>query len=337
MFKHFLKKVKCLLFTHLVFLAFVLDFSCSNTDLSFNGQKTISVVNWNVQTFFDANTDGFEYADFIKSKTWNETAYEKRVERLCNVLSELDADVYVLEEIENDGVIFDICNGLAGCRWNSGAVWNYACFYKEDGSSIGCAVISKFEIVGYTNHNVDVNSFTGGDASLRAIGKVVLDVHGEQLVLLVNHWKSKKNDDGFSKILREKQESVLANLIFEQGKNSRVLACGDFNKDIREFEFFDDEEYNITLKGIFPNVSVNVYCPWFDENGELDYENGSYFYANAWQKIDSFFIYGNLAVLDFEVCVSDLWTKQDKTPYAFRLYNCEGYSDHLPIKILLKL
>ena len=43
------------------------------------GQKkaSLKIVNWNAQTFFDANKDGIEYSNFLKSKKWDEAAYKE--------------------------------------------------------------------------------------------------------------------------------------------------------------------------------------------------------------------------------------------------------------------
>ena len=42
----------------------------------------VSVVNWNVQTFFDGNNDDIEDYEF-KGRAWNEDLYEQRLLRLC--------------------------------------------------------------------------------------------------------------------------------------------------------------------------------------------------------------------------------------------------------------
>ena len=94
--------------------------SCSGGCYAQNETETeelktpLSVVNWNVQTFFDANKDGCEYTEFQKSSDWNKEKYQERVKRLAQVISTLDADIYVFEEIENENVLQDISNELSG-------------------------------------------------------------------------------------------------------------------------------------------------------------------------------------------------------------------------------
>ena len=45
-------------------------------------------------------------------------------------MRQLDADVYVFEEIENKNILIDISNRLSGNSWNQGRNWNYAFFAK---------------------------------------------------------------------------------------------------------------------------------------------------------------------------------------------------------------
>lgn len=315
--------------------------SCSNGS-GFGHFDSVSVVSWNVQTFFDAVKDGSEYSDFLKNENWNEQAYCNRVERLCSVMIDLNADVYVFQEIENEAVIYDICNSLAGFKWNSGSAWNYACFYKEKGSSIGCAVISKYELIGFTNHNLDVRTGEKGQPELRAIGKVLVNVNGKEFFLFINHWKSKNTGETETEFWRKQQESVLTNLVLEcknENEENAVVICGDFNKDINEFSFVQNEtEQNIALKSCFKGSekSVLVHSPWYNTSGDMITEGGSYFFKNQWEKIDNFFVCGNIKILSFEVCEREPLIKENGEPFAFKTFNNEGYSDHLPIKLIFQ-
>ena len=93
--------------------------SCQhNVNVTAGKNGRLKVVNWNVQTFFDAITTGSEYTEFVKSSRWGKEAYMERLTRLASVIRTLDADIFVMEEIENEGVVHDICNFLAG-EWES--------------------------------------------------------------------------------------------------------------------------------------------------------------------------------------------------------------------------
>ena len=94
-------------------------------------EARFSIVNWNVQTFFDGKTDGNEYKEYKSAEKWSNDKYIARLSRLCDVLTSINADICVLEEIENEGVIYDISNQLAGKSWDSRNNWNYSCFSNE--------------------------------------------------------------------------------------------------------------------------------------------------------------------------------------------------------------
>lgn len=333
--------MKKFFFGNLGILFLVVLISCTNGS-GICGGNSVSVVSWNVQTFFDANNTGSEYSEFLKSKTWNEAMYVERVGRLCKVMAELNSDVYVFEEIENEAVIQDICNGLAEVKWDANGNWQYACFFKDENSSIGCGVISKYELKDFTNHCMDVRTNEKGQPGLRAIGKVTVNLKGKEFYLFVNHWKSKNTGEAETEIWRTKQEGILTNLVsecIEENQNCSVLICGDFNKSIQEFEYVpDNENGNILLRdaGFERKKEVLVYSPWYEQDGRISSKTGSYYYQDNWEYIDNFFVCGNFQVLDFEACSNDFWTRENGIPYSFKIYTGEGYSDHLPIKIVLQ-
>ena len=88
----------------------------SQNDSVFSGpvKSRVSIACWNVQTFFDAVSDGNEYTDFKNSSKWTKEKYSKRLDTLCEVMTTINPDIMVLEEIENEAVVQDIVNNLAG-------------------------------------------------------------------------------------------------------------------------------------------------------------------------------------------------------------------------------
>ena len=60
----------------------------------FSGEKKsrVSIACWNVQTFFDAVSDGNEYTDFKNSSKWTKEKYVKRLSKLCEVMTMLNSD-----------------------------------------------------------------------------------------------------------------------------------------------------------------------------------------------------------------------------------------------------
>lgn len=320
-----------------IFLTAVLAFfSCSGGNIGgeCNRQKTekaasLRIVNWNVQTFFDAQCDGNEYSEFIKSRRWGEEPYKERLRRLCSVIRELDADVFVMEELESASVMHDISNFLAG-EWNVKKQYLYGCYAKNEGSAIGCGVLSRIPLENMRVHNLDVRSESEEMPRLRPLIEVSVVCGNSDLVLLVNHWKSKSGGAEVTEKWRVREECVLAERIcalLEQ--DACVLALGDFNRDILEFEQ-GSAVAGVSLRTNSGRV-VQIQSPWFDEDGLL-LEPGSYFFRDEWSRIDNMFAAGGARIVSFGAECSGPWCEEITfVPKKYTVWNGEGYSDHLPV------
>lgn len=221
-------------------------FSCNLNFENADGRKEhidrqiISLACWNAQTFFDAEIEGTEYSDYQNLAKWSKDKYLVRLSRLCEVMTSLNADIIVLEEIENAAVVQDIANQFAGGAWDDSKAWSHACFAKENGAAIGCAVFSRFELKDMKLHSMQIQSQGEEQPSTRPVIQVTADVNGKNLVIFVNHWKSKSGGQEASEIWRDWQENLVANRVLElqekaAAEDFAVVMCGDFNRDAREF------------------------------------------------------------------------------------------------------
>lgn len=314
---------------------------------------SLKIVNWNAQTFFDANNDGIEYSNFQKSKKWGEVAYKGRLKKLCDTIKILDGDVVILEEVENEGILHDISNVLAGENWNPKKVYRYGCFSKKKNSSIGCAVISRYELFDFKIHSLDVRAENSRAPSMRPLIEVDLlaaknkfsdEKNSRTLKIFVNHWKSKSGGEEESKIWRRWQEGLLAQKISDARNNATlpaIICAGDFNQDISEFNSIDidaieSEDFcnaqNIEFAMLFSREKIFVYSPWPEFSGE----EGSYFFRDKWERIDHFFACGQIALKEFSPQNSGAWAYDDGRPKPFKIYSLNGYSDHLPISCIVE-
>lgn len=311
------------------------NISLENSDAG-GGTKTaaerITLATWNVQTFFDAHTDGTEYADFKKAGNWGREKYLVRLERLCSVMTALNADVFVLEEIENEAVVLDIANYLAGKNWSKSKKWDYAFFAKDDDSAIGCAVFSRRRIADVTVHSMDIRCQKTAQPQCRPIVRFSVEAGSRQLWILANHWKSKLGANE-SRIWRQWQESVAAQSI---AVLDAVVLCGDFNQDALEF-FCDFGGIGQTANTVFRGAGtdgvnlVRLYSPWFTQSGAFSTKIGSYFYQGKWERIDHIFSGGSAKIEMFSPRAEEPWADSDGKPIPYKIYNGNGYSDHLPL------
>lgn len=326
-------------FVLFIFSGFLL--SCSNQTASSHeaAEKLVTVISWNVQTFFDGEKDNCEYEEFKKTSLWNREKYQNRLKKLCSVIEQLNADIYIFQEIENEKILYDISNQLAGKSWNSKNNWNYSCFSKPEGTAIGCAVLSKYELSNLTTHQLDIRSLKSEQPAMRYILQVAAKTENKSLTIFVNHWKSKSGGEEKTEIWRDWQESLLSRLLNEYSEstdNPQVVLCGDFNRDINDFVHKKNNVY-LRNAGCGTTSTVTVNSPWYNSTGGYTTETGSYYYQNQWERIDHIFVYGNIKVLSFSPCCQEPFAFQDKTPYAYHISSDSGYSDHLPVKAVIKL
>ncbi len=302
---------------------------------------TISFSCWNTQTFFDSECEGTEYEDFQNLAKWSQEKYLTRLSRLCEVMTALDTDIIVLEEIENASVVQDIANQFAGNNWGHGKNWSYACFAKEEGAAIGCAVFSKYQLGGVKVHSMNIKTQDQDQPSSRPLLQVSVLLGSKNLVIFANHWKSKASGEESSEIWRDWQESILVDRITDlMNSNQDVICvlCGDFNRDVKEFvcTFNNNEKSeNMIFRGTRNNLEL--YSPWLDSSGDFTTEIGSYYYDKNWERIDHIFVLGNIKFSAFSPRATAPWAASNSVPKAYKLYNGEGYSDHLPLVGILTL
>jgi endonuclease/exonuclease/phosphatase family metal-dependent hydrolase len=317
-------------------------FACSGGVDFANARDRFSLASWNVQTFFDGETSGNEYDEFKgASSSWSRDKYQARLKRLCESIKQFDADVLAFEEIENEAILYDIANELTGLLPQN-KLYGYACFATSPGSSIGCAVFSRFPIEGLTVHSCDEHDALGGYVPLmRPLMEVTLSVAKTRVKLFVAHWKSKSGGEDVAAKWQGRQESVLAHRVNqfmrETGGEGVAVACGDFNRDLSEFSINDDGTVTLTERTASLEESAVVGSGWllFPELGE---ETGSYFFRNEWEKIDHVFIAGAAALSEFDVLADGPWVKDSDgkaIPYRYAIGNGSGYSDHLPLRCVV--
>ena len=296
------------------------------------GEARIRLVSWNLQTFFDARRDGCEYKDFVSDRHWGEQAYRDRLERLCDCLARLDADVLVLEELESEAVLRDLGNFLCA-KSLRGRRYRWAAFAKEEGAALGVAVLSRYPLDGLSCHGIDLrSSFLQGRPGLRPLLRLRVSRKGRSCFLLVNHWKSMSGGREASEIWREMQEGILGDCIDGLGRQPAV-ACGDFNRDIGDFA--PEAGGKVALRRPGEGGAVAVSSPWFLPDGTLA-EPGSYHYRDEWSRIDGFLYSGGMGLEDFRAETEGPWCYEDtKVPKKYQVWSGRGYSDHLPISCTL--
>lgn len=321
----------------------------SNRSLSSGkkGEMVINLVSWNVQTFFDARTDGTEYGEFKGAKSsWSTEKYKDRLKRLADYMKKTDADIYCFMEIENEAVVMDIANQLQGST-SRGTKWYYATFGKDSGSAIGCAVFSKLPLEGISLHQIDYRTALPAHAfdgyvpgtrlvppEMRPLLEVRLNTSLQTsledkattvpLVLFVCHWKSKSGGEAESAVWRSCQEALLADRMQHALQDgAAVLACGDFNRGLSEF-MWSYQTGSVELRSFRKYVTVT--SPWFSST-----QPGTYWYHGEWNKLDHIFAAGGTSIQTFYADTEGELITETGIPNGYSVLTGKGMSDHLPL------
>ena len=159
--------------------------------------------------------------------------------------------------------------------------------------------------------------------------------------LFVCHWKSKRSNSqviNAGEQLRLLQEGQLAFYMEDcKSKGVQTIACGDFNMDIDGFCHAATSE-KVFLRSPFVALGgTDVKSLWYMKEN-IPSCNGSYFFNKTWERIDNFFVSDDVDIIDFSPCTKGAWCYSNSfIPKKYHLYNGSGYSDHLPIKCIIKI
>lgn len=312
-------------------------------DSALSKNTRIKIANWNLQTFFDASPSGNEYSGFTdKDKNWNQEKYLQRLERLCNVIQQIDADIIAFEEIENKGIIYDIINNylLQGRRDKS---YKYAIFAGESNQAFGVALVSRYPILDYSVHQINVVGEKNEQPRMRPIAKALVQIDDKTLSVYVCHWKSKSNGEEESEIWRNYSEMQLARLISTD--TNPVFVTGDFNRDLKEFQISstilsNDFSSSIKLRTFdnFSTADVYLNSAWLYRPIESVYKNeGSYFFQGKWEKIDHFMFSREVVLRSFSTVKYAENVTESGTPDRYSVWSGKGFSDHLPLECIIEL
>jgi endonuclease/exonuclease/phosphatase family metal-dependent hydrolase len=176
----------------------------------------LRLVTWNVHDLFDEEDRRIPPGELDGVPSPAEV--EAKLDRLGAVLLRLDADVVLLQEVENAGVL-----GRLGAR----AGFPEARLAEgNDPRGIDVAVLSRVPIRAYVSHLDDLDA-AGRPLWPRDCVEVHLDAGGAGLVLVGSHFSSALSDDGARRALQAVRMRELADRLAVVGV--LVVAGGDLN------------------------------------------------------------------------------------------------------------
>lgn len=323
-----------------LFLCFLLS--------SLYGETVLKIASYNVENLFDLEISGYEYLEFIPNTNanWNAKTYKTKLKNIARVITDINADIIALQEIESMQALKDLRFTLK----QNGLYYQYYALADNKNTNIKVALLSKIPFV--YSKSLSVNA----SFSYRDILETKFNIEGKELYIFVNHWKSKSGPES----KRIESAKTLLKRIKTLGEDKNIILLGDFNSDYQEnIKFLRKREHNDTdgktginhiLKSIKQTQKAqsthyeegNFYNLWYDTDPELRY---SYIYKKNKETLDNILISQSLlerkniyympnsihsykAEYLFKKEKIYEWKISKKVP---RRHKGEGYSDHLPI------
>jgi len=292
----------------------------------------------------DDHDDGTEYSEYKSSSGWTGEMYRWRLSQTGKIIKEAGyPDIIILNEIENEQVVKDLCKGPLKFR---GYNW-YAVKSAENGP-ISTAILSKFAIKKVRIHSVE---------GCRPVIEAEIEGPEEPLFVLACHGKSNlggKKETEAKRLALSKTLNYAAERIKRDNQNAAVVAAGDFNGSVQDSQLLNGEQPAIVEKGsnniAEENGSLVVsgvkgrecwYSPWLDSS--FSSFKGSYWWSGSWEDYDSVYCSPSLfddqgmVFSDFEVITCSANSNADGTPRKWERNLLDGISDHFPVKVTLQL
>lgn len=323
-------------------------------------QARVSILSYNVHNLFDARDSGGEYPEFsVKARRWNEAKYKARLEALARVVEAAGPDtkgpdVLCLVEVETQAILEDLRAGsLAASGYVSSAL------VQAPGQAVSCGILSRYPIKELRAHGLKAALRPG-----RHILEARLDLGTAELVVFVNHWKSRIGGPKATEGERREAAALLSDRLaslLAADPGLEVLACGDFNEGPDEYSrmggawptalmpasmasaatgsgpacIYVAEE--ASGAGLLPGGRPCLYSPWAGSSA------WSYINRGEKERLDGFLLGpglldgAGLCFAGFRSLELDFLLDAEGRPLAYSPSTGRGFSDHLPLVLDLAL
>lgn len=312
-------------------------------------QKQIMVGFYNQENLFDTIDDPTKLdEEFLPNakKQWNTQKYTQKLTQLSKVIASMNngkgPDVLGLCEVENEAVVKDLVStkSLAGFK--------YGVVHAEspDDRSIDNALIYKksmFKLVSFHPYRLTMDELP--EFKTRDILMVkLMNNKKQEIIILVNHFPSRSGGQTETEPKRIAAAKLLRHIfdsIHVASPNMSVMAIGDFN----------DEPMDVSMHqilGATETTQTELHNTMFMQklNG-----NGSHMYRNEWSMLDQIIVNRQMATCESSYCYAansanifkQDWMIEQEGKFKgspLRTFGgnayLNGYSDHLPVYILLE-
>jgi uncharacterized protein len=180
--------------------------------------STVRLATWNVHDLFDAEDRLLPPG--AEDPVLSPAEVEAKLEAIRAVLARLDADVVLLQEVENSALASELAAraGYLEARLVEG----------NDPRGIDVAVLSRLPVARYVSHAAE------RDASGRALWprdcvEVHLEAAGRRIAIVASHLSSRLSDDGTRRAEQAARMRAIADALGAADPDALLLAGGDLN------------------------------------------------------------------------------------------------------------
>jgi endonuclease/exonuclease/phosphatase family metal-dependent hydrolase len=324
---------------------------------------------WNVENLFEVEgypnrSDKLRRTLKNELKGWTGEILDKKISQLSKIISKMNnsngPDILGICEVENKSVVEKLVNNLSNLQQHT-----YQIVHADTKDERGIDVVfiydgNKFEI--------EKNRQTGADLIFshfivrREATRDILQVNfktkplGNRLVLIGNHWPSRSSGQYESEPYRIVAGETLSyfhkrileeNVVEEEEQNTPILVMGDFNdepfnRSVTDYALATTSMLKVKLSKEAPRL-YNLMWPIMAKG------IGSFYFNNFPNFLDQFMISKGI-VLGKKIRVKENSTEiiaflemvkgEYKVPIKFgrpsdNSLNENGFSDHLPISVML--
>ena len=185
----------------------------------------IVVATYNVMRFFDPNCDSGKcgHSDYEEAPT--QAQFDYRADTLATAILSFDADVVILQEVENQNCI-DALSLRLGDAYPTAILgeMGYA-------GSVDVAILSRHPDVKVLRHaDVPLQRPGGGRTSFsREFLEVHLDADGHRAIVFAAHFKAKVDDDAERRLAEATRARQILDAVAKQNPAALVVMGGDLN------------------------------------------------------------------------------------------------------------
>ncbi|WP_396632841.1 hypothetical protein [Maribacter sp. R86514] len=313
---------------------------------------------WNLENLFDVENSP-RRSEFLNNHLgkeldgWNAAILNRKIANLTAVISKFNdgkgPDLLGVCEVENEYVIELLIDAMSTALDKN---YGYVISEGEDKRGIDTALIYD-----KTKYGPEQQTF-----SLRIIKRNttrdLFQVHintanGNKLVCVLNHWPSRSGgeleSEPFRIMVAENLSYWIERIYEEQGNDANIILMGDFN----------DNPYNksitaylkaINNKALVKSNRVRLKYFYNVMHRFLDDQIGTFVFGNEYNLLDQFMISKSIlsekSELPFKLSTVEIIAYPELTSGSYQkpvkfgrpnssTFNEKGFSDHLPIKIVL--